>query len=196
MKWKEFIYHLIGVYCNNRGSRTFTLHEFCTFNQKAISNFRLEAKTPLNTVRRVLQELRDEKAVTFVDNHGTYTLRGVGLLEGEVEDENIVKIKAETPEKKEYLIEIYARDIGWVKEAKRNLGLSCICPGCNNSFIKEDGTPYIEVHHIIPLCNGGEDAKWNLAVLCAHHHRKAHYADAKTRIEMEKFLLKEVECRL
>jgi len=25
------------------------------------------------------------------------------------------------------------------------------------AFLKEDGIPYIEVHHIIPLCRGAED---------------------------------------
>ncbi len=196
MIWKEFIYRLIIDYCNQRGSRTFTLQEFQTDNQNAISDFRPAAKTPFNTLRRVLQELRDDNALTFINNSGTYTLRGVELLEGEVEDENLVKIQAGTPEKKEYLIEIYVRDIGWANEAKRRFGLFCICSGCNNSFVKDDGTPYIEVHHIIPLCKGGEDAIWNLAVLCAHHHRKAHYANAKTRTQMEKSLLKEIKCRL
>ncbi len=196
MTWKEFIYHLIVDYCNRRGNRTFTLQEFQASNQKAISDFRPEAQTPFNTLRRVLQELRDEKLLTFVNNSGTYTLRGVELLEGEVEDENLVKIQAETPEKKEYLIEIYVRDIGWANEAKKKFGRFCICSGCQNSFVKDDGIPYIEVHHIIPLCMGGEDAIWNLAVLCAHHHRMAHYANAKTRIQMEESLLSEVRCRL
>jgi len=196
MIWKDFIYPLIIDYCNRRGNRTFTLQEFQTDNENVILDFRPEAKTPFNTLRRVLQELRDDKLLSFIDNSGTYTLRGVELLDGEVEDKNLVKIQTETPEKKEYLIEIYTRNIGWANEAKKRLGLFCICSGCSNSFVKDDGTPYIEVHHIIPLCRGGEDAVWNLAVLCAHHHRKSHYANVKTRIEMEKTLLKEVKCRL
>ena len=196
MTWKEFIYRLIIDYCNQRGNRTFTLQQFQADNHDAIFDFRPEAKTPLNTLRRILQELRDDKALTFIDNSGTYTLRGVELLAGEVEDENLVKIQAGTPERKEYLIEIYVRDIGWANEAKRRFGLFCICTGCSNSFIKDDGTPYIEVHHIIPLCRGGEDAVWNLAVLCAHHHRKAHYANVRTRIQMGKSLLAKVKSRL
>lgn len=196
MKWKEFIYRLIIDYCNQRGNRTFTLKQFQADNYDAISIFRPEAKTPLSTLRRILQELRDDNLLTFIDNSGTYTLRGVELLAGEVEDENLVKIQAGTPERKEYLIEIYVRDIGWANEAKRRFGLFCICTGCSNSFIKDDGTPYVEVHHIIPLCKGGEDAVWNLAVLCAHHHRKAHYANVRTRIQMGKSLLAKVKSRL
>jgi len=134
--------------------------------------------------------------LTFLDNSGHYTLRGIDLLDGEVEDEKVVEIKAETPEKREYLIETYVRNIGWAKRAKDNFGFYCMFPKCNNSFIKEDGSPYIEVHHIIPLCLGGEDGLWNLSVLCAHHHRMSHFADVKTKRYLRKMLLKEVRCRI
>ena len=43
---------------------------------------------------------------------------------------------------------------------------------------------------------GGDDGIWNLAVICAHHHRMAHYADVKTRLGLEKLLLRETECRI
>lgn len=196
MTWKEFVYKLIIDYCNNRGNRTFTLQEFQAANSHSINNFRPSAATPLNTLRRVLQELRDDKLISFVDNSGTYTLRGVDLLKDEIEDEKLIEIRAETPEKKEYLVETFVRNIGWAKEAKNKFGLYCMCSKCNNTFLKEDGTPYIEVHHIVPPCRGGEDGIWNLAVLCAHHHRMAHYADSKTKIQLEQDLLKEVRCRL
>ena len=55
---------------------------------------------------------------------------------------------------------------------------------------KDDGkTPYCEVHHITPFCEGGEDALENLSVLCAHHHRMAHFAVEKERAELREFLL-------
>ena len=196
MRWRDFIYRLVVDYCNRRGNRTFTLQEFQTAHHDAILGFSPNAKTPFNTMRRVLQELRDDNLLTFINNSGAYTLRGVELLDGEVEDENLVKLHVGTPEKREYLIETHVRNVGWANEAKRRFGLFCICAGCNNSFVKDDGTPYIEVHHIIPLCKGGEDAIWNLAVLCAHHHCMAHYADEKTRVEIQEYLLTEVGHRL
>ena len=58
--------------------------------------------------------------------------------------------------------------------------------------IKKDGSRYIGVHHIIPLCKGGEDGLWNLSVLFARHHRMAHYSDRKTRFDMQKFLITKV----
>ncbi|PFL57175.1 endonuclease [Bacillus cereus] len=39
----------------------------------------------------------------------------------------------------------------------------------------KDGTPYLEVHHVIPLAQGGEDSVENAVGLCPNCHRKAHY---------------------
>ncbi len=40
---------------------------------------------------------------------------------------------------------------------------------------KSDGTPYLEVHHIIPLSEGGEDTVINSIALCPNCHRKKHF---------------------
>ncbi|MBD3232358.1 MAG: hypothetical protein GF315_01395 [candidate division Zixibacteria bacterium] len=196
MTWKKFIYRLIIEFCNDRGNRTFTLKEFTDNNKQEIKNFRPSAKTPFNTVRRVLQELRNDDLISFVDYSGTYTLRGVDLLRGEVEDEKLAEVESQPPIRKEYLIETFVRDIGWVREAKSRFGLYCMCPGCINTFRKQDGNPYIEVHHIIPLCHGGEQGIWNLSVVCAHHHRMAHFADSRTQNQLQSVLKTEVEERL
>jgi predicted HNH restriction endonuclease len=199
MRWRDFIYQLVIDYCNERGSRTFTLQEFQNENRQAIQNFAdigKSTKTPFDTVRRVLQELKTVNLLHFVDNSGTYTLKNTLLLKDEVEDEKIAEIQLSTPNKKEYLIETYARNKGWVKQAKEVLGCFCLYTKCENRFVKANGEFYIEVHHIIPLCDGGEDGIWNLSVLCAHHHRMAHFADGKTRIEIENFLLKEVKAKI
>jgi len=40
---------------------------------------------------------------------------------------------------------------------------------------KADGTPYLEVHHRIPLTKRGEDTVENAIALCPNCHRKAHH---------------------
>lgn len=40
---------------------------------------------------------------------------------------------------------------------------------------KSDGSPYLEVHHKIPLAFGGEDTVENAIALCPNCHRAAHY---------------------
>ncbi|MDD5392119.1 MAG: HNH endonuclease signature motif containing protein [Thiothrix sp.] len=50
---------------------------------------------------------------------------------------------------------------------------SCCVPA---PFLKKvDGTPYLEVHHRIPLSDDGEDSVENAIALCPNCHRKAHY---------------------
>lgn len=52
---------------------------------------------------------------------------------------------------------------------------SCEMPGCKRDlFEKPDGTAYLEVHHVTPLGEGGDDVLGNVAALCPHCHREQH----------------------
>ena len=55
------------------------------------------------------------------------------------------------------MIEPFARNKGWVKQAGDTFGTDCMICNCNNSFHKPEDRPHIEVHHIVPLCEAGED---------------------------------------
>ena len=47
---------------------------------------------------------------------------------------------------------------------------------CNAPFKKRiDGSPYLEVHHRVPLAEGGEDTVKNAVALCPNCHREFHY---------------------
>lgn len=53
-----------------------------------------------------------------------------------------------------------------------------ICESCKQPapFIRRsNGTPYLEVHHIQRLADGGEDTVDNAVALCPNCHREAHY---------------------
>jgi 5-methylcytosine-specific restriction protein A len=39
----------------------------------------------------------------------------------------------------------------------------------------KDNTPYLEVHHVIPLSKGGEDTIENAIAVCPNCHRKEHF---------------------
>lgn len=192
MKWKEFVYHLALEYCDKIGKRTFTLSEFYSAHEKDFQKFRPENRNLKAKVRQQLQFLREDGLIQFLDGRGTYTLKGIDLLKGEVEEEKILEVVKKSPEKREYYRETFARDRGWVKEAKEKFGLSCLYPSCTNTFNKPDKTPYVEVHHIISLHEGGEDAIWNLATVCAHHHKMAHFSDMPTRRRVKQILFEKV----
>ena len=188
--WKSFIQELVIDYCNERGSRTFTLQEFQAAQEDRILLFSESNKHPFDKVSQQLQLLREAGVLSFVDNRGTYTLREPVILQGELSEDSIVLVHPKEPNKQEYLRETFARDRGWVKQAKEKLGSYCLHPNCKNTFNKQDGLPYIEVHHIIPLFEGGEDAVWNLAVVCAHHHKMAHFSDSEIQKDLRNLFLK------
>jgi hypothetical protein len=51
----------------------------------------------------------------------------------------------------------------------------CEVPDCQHPlFLCTDGRMYSEVHHIVPLGEGGEDTPTNVACVCPAHHREAH----------------------
>jgi hypothetical protein len=53
-----------------------------------------------------------------------------------------------------------------------------ICERCNKPAPfkrRTDGSPYLEVHHVIALADGGEDSVKNAIALCPNCHREKHY---------------------
>lgn len=60
----------------------------------------------------------------------------------------------------------------WV--LKRAAG-KCECCGMNAPFLDRSGEPFLEVHHINPLANNGEDVVENAAAICPNCHRECHF---------------------
>jgi hypothetical protein len=59
-------------------------------------------------------------------------------------------------------------------DAMRRAKGRCELCGQDAPFDLPDGTPYLELHHIVSLATGGKDTLSNLAVLCPNCHRKMH----------------------
>lgn len=176
--------------CEIAGARTVKISEIRKLWRR---DSRLK-RASLDATLRVLQEKKvaginsDRGVLTIAPSHTV-------MLKGEIEQKSIrAAIESEKhSEKREYMVETYARNTGWKKLAKQTFGEYCMCENCANTFIKADGKPYIEVHHIVPLHKGGEDGIWNLSVLCAHHHRMAHFAREQQKQDLENYLLQKTE---
>lgn len=53
---------------------------------------------------------------------------------------------------------------------------NCEMPGCSSTlFAKDDGSVYLEVHHVHPLGEGGDDSLENAAAVCPSCHRELHF---------------------
>lgn len=89
------------------------------------------------------------------------------------------------PEAVERLQKVYSRDPmvkAWVLQQSKG-----ICENCGEKapFYLNDGNPYLEVHHVIPLSLSGADTTSNCVALCPNCHRALHYSqNAKKLIEM------------
>ncbi|WP_146037372.1 HNH endonuclease [Novosphingobium guangzhouense] len=66
--------------------------------------------------------------------------------------------------------------IAWVNESAAGL-----CEACGDAapFNRPDGLPYLEVHHVRPLSEGGPDTVDNSIAACPNCHRRLHHAEDK-----------------
>jgi hypothetical protein len=66
------------------------------------------------------------------------------------------------------------------------------CEWCNEpGFLTDDGSRYLETHHVLPLSEGGPDTIENVIALCPNHHREAHFGTdrADLRAELHRHIL-------
>jgi 5-methylcytosine-specific restriction enzyme A len=65
----------------------------------------------------------------------------------------------------------------WILEQANGL-----CEGCGMSapFFLDDGSPFLEVHHVRQLANGGSDQVTNAVALCPNCHRRSHFLRDRT----------------
>lgn len=92
-----------------------------------------------------------------------------------------------TPKKSVLTSEAFERDPAvraWVLRAAK--GICELCLG-EAPFVKEDGVPYLEVHHLRPLAEGGKDITENTVALCPNCHRRMHYGAERLALRAELF---------
>lgn len=73
-------------------------------------------------------------------------------------------------------ITVYRRNPDVVAEVLfRAKGICEICKKDAPFLRKSNGSPFLEIHHIIPLSQGGPDIVDNALALCPNCHRRAHF---------------------
>ena len=81
----------------------------------------------------------------------------------------------ESPEKSIQQVTVFKRNPvvrAWILKWAKGKCEKCDSP---SPFLKEDGEPYLEVHHLITLSNAGADKVENTVALCPNCHRQLHY---------------------
>ena len=94
---------------------------------------------------------------------------------------------SQKPKKSQTSSTVYVRNpdvVAWVLSFANG-----ICECCKKSapFIKEDGDPFLEVHHLKQLADGGSDTTTNAIAVCPNCHRELHFGKNKSIIKMKVF---------
>jgi len=102
-------------------------------------------------------------------------------------------IGSDVPDTRLYDVKVFVRD-GHVREAVIKWADGC-CEYCTEAgFTKEDGTAYLESHHIIALAADGEDRLTNVIALCPNHHREAHFGARRDKLERDMIKIVRAKC--
>jgi len=63
---------------------------------------------------------------------------------------------------------------------------TCEVSGCENStFDGADDNPFVEVHHLVRLADGGVDTITNTVCVCPNHHRELHHGKNREALKAE-----------
>ena len=147
-------------------------------NQRKVWMFPLELKDgkPVRVNDTVIKKLQETKQKSLRKLNTKQIKR---LAESKKETAQSYRItETKSIERDEY-IKLYA-----LERADGNCQL-CDKPA---PFLKKNGSPYLEVHHINYLANKGSDTIDNVAALCPNCHRKMHSLELERDVDKLKKL--------
>ena len=75
----------------------------------------------------------------------------------------------------ERVVSSFLRDPEVVAWASRVAAGRCELCGAPAPFLRDDGEPYLEIHHLRPLSEGGPDTIDNVLACCPTCHRRLHH---------------------
>jgi hypothetical protein len=67
----------------------------------------------------------------------------------------------------------------WARRHAKGVCVLCQQPA---PFVSQFGEPYLEIHHVHPLGEGGPDTVDNVVALCPNCHRRAHFSKETSAI--------------
>ncbi len=105
------------------------------------------------------------------------------------EEKNNLAMKEGLPSLRKNLVEHFQTDLELSAKLKEEYNHTCQACG-DFTFETKGGYNYTETHHILPLSKGGEDAPFNMTVLCPTCHRKIHHGMDTVRAEVYRSLQK------
>ncbi len=175
----------LAKYANNRGSRSwFIIQKGKLYDFKAIwAAARPGSLTPSEyhtyKVKRELERLKFK--IISTDELSSWNSEFYKKVIASSKMERSARQKRlehapKVPSTRQKTVTVFVRNPDVVAEALYQA--AGVCGKCSHDapFIRKlDKTPYLEVHHIKPLAEGGEDTVENAIALCPNCHRQAHH---------------------
>jgi len=93
--------------------------------------------------------------------------------------EDEVDLAERTEQEHSIMVSVRDRNRQAVTDLKQLYQHKCQITGDTYAFLKRDGTPYSEAHHLIPLGSGGADDPRNMIIVSPLIHRMLHYANVE-----------------
>jgi 5-methylcytosine-specific restriction protein A len=89
------------------------------------------------------------------------------------------------PPVREAIVKRYGRSSFVAEQTLSRAQGRCELCGSPAPFVDLNEEPFLEVHHIIPLSEGGTDDLKNTAALCPNCHRAVHYANNAPELQQK-----------
>jgi len=89
-----------------------------------------------------------------------------------------------SPEQKPTTVDAFVRDARVVRYVLDASEGSCEVCGKPSPFFKDGGVPYLEVHHVKHLSDGGSDTAKNAIAVCPNCHKELHYGANREALKM------------
>ena len=153
----------------------------------ADGNLRNVLKFPLHRIDGSTKTIID---IEDIENSEKEKAKIVRKLSQEEIKEKVKNIKSNVVTKE--VKTVYRERNQFIAEYTKNRA-NGICDLCGEPapFFDKNGNPYLELHHVITLANGGPDVIYNTVAICPNCHRRIHVLNNREDTEkLEKILLK------
>lgn len=143
-----------------------------------------EKKTTVHALRGVVarheeQLRRHRKCTTLAQLHADFE-RAVATARSDTAEARRRRL-AQAPRRPATITvtaEVFLRNHDVVAEVLERANGRCEICQREAPFISRKGIPYLEVHHVVQLADGGDDTTTNAVAACPNCHRRAHYGRA------------------
>lgn len=156
-------------------------HVYALQGRTWVSGLRPARNVGANVIARLERIIADVEGQVLGDIAG-YQARVAYLQDNQPDEPPVGSV---SPQATTVEVTQYSRDpavAAWVLNAANGRCEMCDSPA---PFEREDGTPFLEVHHVIRLADQGVDTIHNTVALCPNCHRRLHYGRDKLRLAKE-----------